>query len=99
MSSEISVLAFMKTLEESLDAGEEFEEFRPDSKLMNALNGSMEASMALHKLMLHERVELTLTWSERYGAVAVLNDITGTWKSSADTAGRAHLQAMLMLLS
>lgn len=65
----------------------------------DAFNGSLDAALALHEAVLHERVVVELTYSARYGATVELWDMAERISSGAsDAPSRALLLADLKVL-
>lgn len=65
-----------------------------------AFNGSIDAAMALHEAVLHERVFVEVHWSKRYEDEARVSLNLGRqgWRAGSGTIARAWLIAIIAAL-
>jgi len=65
---------------------------------LRTYNGSLQDAKLLHEALIHERVLVKMDWSKRYGAVVVLEDVSGSWSGINDDPARAWFIAMITCL-
>ena len=67
----------------------------------DAANGSLDAAKSLHEAVLHERLEVVMTYTPRYEnecSVRIWHPTDGEWIGRADNPARAWLVAILKAL-
>ena len=88
------------TYDDFLNCCQELKGFH--GRAYEAFEGELSGAHALHDALLHERVELIVNYSKRYGTTLVLQDMPSllnvTGGSGSDNFARAWLLAILSAL-